>query len=71
MQAKLISQNWVITDKKGEFKCPVKIDESHMEIGKEFVFRSKNNKETIKRWKKVIQMLSYTVRFLESKQNEK
>lgn len=69
MYAKLISQNWLITDKKDEFKCPVNIDENHIEIGKEFVFRSKNNKETIKRWKKVLKMLSYTVRFLESKTN--
>ena len=67
MQAKLISQNWLITDKKGEFKCPVKIDENHIEIGKEFVFKSKNSPNTIKRWKKVLKMLSYTVRFLESK----
>lgn len=71
MKAKLLSQSFVMTDEKGQFTCPVKIDEKHIELGKEFVFRSTNSKETIKRWKKVIQMLSFTVRFLEKKVNER
>ena len=63
----LLKQEWLLTDKKGKFKIKVKITPDHIEMGDEFIFKSKNHAETIKRWRNVIKLLNYAVNFLEKR----
>ena len=58
-----VTQIFEIT--QGKFHVQLKMDKDHIHLGNEFVFKSTNTPETLKRWRNVLELLGEAIKVAE------
>ena len=62
---KKVSEVFALT--KGDVRVEVELNETHMSLGKQYLFKNRRTPDNLKKWGRVIELLSAGVAFLKDK----